>query len=97
VLEDLLGRPVIALAYPHGSVDHRVRQAAAAAGYQLGACSRSDVNTAGRDPLLLCRTEVVGADSQRVFSQKLNGAWDWTRWRSPDPASAMLELAHAAR
>ncbi len=85
-LEDLLGRPVTALAYPHGSVDQRVRRAAAEAGYRVGACSRSNINEADRDPLLLGRTEVIGADSQRVFSQKLDGAWDWARWRSPDPA-----------
>lgn len=89
-LEDLLGRSVTAMAYPHGAVDRRVRQAAAGAGYRLGACSRSDINATDRDPLLLCRTEVVGADSQRAFSQKLDGAWDWTRWRSPDPVRPTL-------
>ena len=85
-LEELLGRPVIAVAYPHGSVDQRVRREAARAGYRLGACSRSTINAADRDPLLLCRTEIIGADSTRVFAQKLDGAWDWIRWRSPDPA-----------
>lgn len=85
-LEDLLGKAVTALAYPHGAVDRRVRQAAAVCGYRLGVCSRNDINAADRDPLVLCRTEIVGADTTRVFAQKLDGAWDWTRWRSRDPA-----------
>ena len=85
-LEDLLRRPVTAMAYPHGSVNRRVREAAHRAGYRLGVCSRGDINQVDRDPLLLCRTEVVAADSRHVFLQKLHGAWDWTRWRRRDPA-----------
>ena len=85
-LEDITGRVVTSLSYPHGAVDRRVRNAAAAAGYVIGASSRFDVNTADRDPLLLCRTDIHGNDSLRVFNQKLHGDWDWYRWRNPDPA-----------
>ncbi len=85
-LEDITGRPVNTLSYPHGAVDRRVRDAAAAAGYVIGACSRFDINDAARDPLLLCRTDIHGNDSVRVFRQKLHGDWDWYRWRSSDPA-----------
>ena len=86
MLEDAIGREVSALSYPHGAVDQRVRDAAAAAGYSIGACSRFDINTAGRDPLLLCRTDIHGNDTLRVFRQKLNGDWDWYKWRNADPA-----------
>jgi peptidoglycan/xylan/chitin deacetylase (PgdA/CDA1 family) len=85
-IEDIIGRPVMAISYPHGSVNRRIADTARLAGYALGACSRSDINHIGRDPLLLCRTEVVAADSKRVFLQKLNGGWDWCRWRRTDPA-----------
>ncbi len=85
-LEDLTGRPVDSISYPHGAVDRRVRDAAAVAGYRIGACSRFDINDAARDPLLLCRTDIHGNDSVRVFEQKLRGDWDWYRWRSTDPA-----------
>ncbi len=85
-LEDVLGREVRALAYPYGAVDRRVRDAALAAGYQLGACSLAGINPPERDPLLLARTEVVSFDSDRVFAQKLHGDWDWYRWRTQDPA-----------
>lgn len=84
-IEDVIGKAVNAIAYPHGSVNRRVRDSAQRAGYLLGVCSRFDINTASRDPLLLCRSEIVAADSERVFRQKLNGAWDWYRWRKPDP------------
>jgi len=85
-LEDVLGREVRALAYPYGAADRRVRDAALAAGYQLGACSLAGINPPERDPLLLARTEVVSFDSDRVFAQKLHGDWDWYRWRTLDPA-----------
>jgi len=85
-LEDTIGRPVRAVSYPHGSVTRRVAAAAKQAGYVAGACSRFDINAPDRDPLLLCRTEIVASDSERVFKQKLAGAWDWSRWRAKDPA-----------
>lgn len=85
-IEDIIGRPVTAVSYPHGSVNLRARAAAAQAGYTTGGCSRFDINEAKRDRLLLNRCEIVAADSARVFKQKLYGAWDWYRWRSTDPA-----------
>jgi len=85
-LEDLLGRPVDALSYPHGSVNRRVRDAAQNAGFRIGATSRFDLNPPGRDPLLLCRTDIWAGDSDSVFSEKLAGDWDWRRWRHADPA-----------
>jgi peptidoglycan/xylan/chitin deacetylase (PgdA/CDA1 family) len=85
-LEDVLGCEVRTLAYPYGAADRRVRHAALAAGYFLGACSQAGINAAARDPLLLARTEIVSFDSERVFAQKLHGDWDWYRWRTQDPA-----------
>ena len=86
LLEDITGNAVTTLAYPHGAVDKRVKDAAEKAGYLLAVCSRFDINDASRDPLLLCRTEITGNDSVRVFQQKLHGDWDWYRWRRKDPA-----------
>ncbi|NBQ40300.1 MAG: polysaccharide deacetylase family protein [Alphaproteobacteria bacterium] len=85
-LENITGREVAAISYPHGAVDRRVRAAAAAAGYKYGACSRFDINAPNRDPLLLCRTDIHAGDSLRVFKQKLHGDWDWYKWRNRDPA-----------
>lgn len=83
-LEDLLGRSVTTVAYPHGAVDFRVRNAAEEAGYSSGVCSYFNINQAGRDQLLLGRCSVLSSDSPRVFRQKLRGDWDWYRWRSTD-------------
>lgn len=85
-LEDLLGRPVQALSYPHGAVDRRVRDAAEEAGFTLGGCSRYGLNTPERDPLILCRTEVTAWDTEQDLALKTRGQWDWYRFRHPDPA-----------
>lgn len=84
-LEDWIGKRVDAIAYPFGSVNQRVRDAVRDSGYVIGATSRFDINDAHRDPLLLCRTEIIAADTERVFRQKISGAWDWYRWRARDP------------
>jgi len=76
------------ISYPFGAVDRRVRDTAEKAGYLLAACSRFDINDISRDPFLLCRTEITGNDSVRVFQQKLHGDWDWYRWKRKDPASS---------
>lgn len=81
-LEDLVGRPVTTLAYPHGATDQRVRDAAQRAGYEIGTCSRFDINCVGRDSLMLNRCVILRDDSPRVMRQKLRGDWDWYRWRS---------------
>ena len=86
-LEDIIGKPVTVISYPYGFVNRTVIEAVKKIGYAVGACSRFDINDATRNPLLLCRTEIVAADSERVFVQKLRGAWDWYRWRARDPVS----------
>lgn len=84
-LEDLLGRSVTAVAYPFGSVNIRVRDKAEQLGYDLGVCTRFNINMPDRDPLLLCRCNIERNDTPRVFQQKIMGDWDWYRWRSQDP------------
>lgn len=79
-LEDITSKEVIAVSYPHGAVDSNVKDAAMLAGYKIGACSRFDINNEFRDPLLLCRTTILAKDTNKVFLQKLNGAWDWYKW-----------------
>ena len=79
-LEDITGKEVMAISYPHGAVDSIVKDATILAGYKIGACSRFDINNEFRDPLLLCRTTIVAKDTNKVYLQKLNGAWDWYKW-----------------
>lgn len=79
-LEDLIGRQVAILSYPYGLVDKRVRDAAEDAGYIRAGGSMFGINTAKSDPLLLCRSEILSHDSERIFLQKLHGDWDWHRY-----------------
>lgn len=82
LLQDMIGKNVTTISYPHGSVDSRVRDAADRAGYVTGATSRFGINRANQDRLRLHRCEIVSQDAPRVFMQKLNGHWDWRgTWR----------------
>lgn len=92
-IEDLIGLPVVSLAYPYGAADGRVRDAVQGAGYEVGACSRFDINRVGRDALMLNRCVILRDDSPRVMRQKLRGDWDWYRWRSVDPINIKESLA----
>lgn len=83
-LEDLLGKEVSCMSYPHGAVNERVRDAARDAGYLYAGTSRLDNNLCGRDELLLARTVIHAIDSVRVLRQKIDGYWDWYRWRHRD-------------
>lgn len=80
-LEDLIGKPVTAVSYPHGSVNRRVRDIAEKAGYVIGGSSMFGINKPSQDPLLLYRTEITASDGEKAFYQKAYGAWDWYRWR----------------
>ena len=82
-LEDILGRPVTTMSYPHGAVNQHVRNTAATAGYLLAASSRFGVNLSGYDPLWLARTDIWAQDDRRTFRAKLAGNWDWLRFYSP--------------
>jgi peptidoglycan/xylan/chitin deacetylase (PgdA/CDA1 family) len=81
-LEDLLGNEITHLSYPHGSVNRRVRDMAENIGYRIGATSRFDINQSNRNPLLLCRSLIEADDTLAILEQKLQGDWDWNRWRS---------------
>jgi peptidoglycan/xylan/chitin deacetylase (PgdA/CDA1 family) len=76
-LEDLLGRPVTTTSYPHGAVDTRVREAAAAAGYQLAFTSRFGAYRRNDDNLRVPRSDVWGEDNVARLRAKTAGHWDW--------------------
>jgi peptidoglycan/xylan/chitin deacetylase (PgdA/CDA1 family) len=54
-LEDLVGRPVVSLAYPYGAWDRRVRDAAAEVGYLHGVTTNRGVVSLRSDALCLPR------------------------------------------
>lgn len=76
-LEDVLGKPIQTMSYPHGSLNYDVRRAVENAGYIRAACNHWGINDAYNDRLLLYRTMIHAQDSERTFIQKLKGYWDW--------------------
>lgn len=80
-LEDITGKEITAISYPHGRINRRVLDAVANAGYKIGASSHFNINCSPQDSLMLCRTSIFGSDSVRVFRQKMHGDWDWYSWR----------------
>ena len=80
-LEDLIGKPVITMSYPHGSVDDEVRRAVKKCGYLNAATSFFGINTPNIDVFSLRRTEITGHDSLSVFQEKIWGWWDWYRFK----------------
>ena len=62
-LEDLIGRPVVNMSYPHGSTNARVAAAAGRAGYDIAACSRFGAFHSGDDPLLVPRLDIWSGDA----------------------------------
>jgi peptidoglycan/xylan/chitin deacetylase (PgdA/CDA1 family) len=79
-LEDLLSIPIHTMSYPYGAVDQRVRDAVERAGYKIAASSIPGGNITGCDTLRLNRTDIWAVDKMKIFSQKVNGRWDWMRW-----------------
>lgn len=80
-IEDLIGMPVMEFSYPYGMLDMRVRDAVEEAGYLAAVCSRFDINRANQDVFMMNRCEIISSDGPRTFQQKLNGSWDWYRFR----------------
>jgi len=79
-LENVTGRPVTKMSYPHGAVDARVRAAVAKAGFTLACTSEFGGNEPKRDPLALRRIDVWSRDDEVIFESKLLGDWDWMRF-----------------
>jgi peptidoglycan/xylan/chitin deacetylase (PgdA/CDA1 family) len=72
ILEDLMGRPVNAIAYPNGDSDRRVSDACARAGYQRGYAARAGLVGVDSDVWQLPRILVGGYDSARALTQRIN-------------------------
>lgn len=83
-LEDIIGKEVIGISYPHGKFNSKIRYAVSKAGYKMGGSSLFGVNTKYQDPLVLKRIVIMNNDSKRMFKQKINGDWDWYGWAEPN-------------
>ena len=80
-LEDLLGAPVTAFAYPYGRVPEAAARAVRAAGYRCAATCRGGAVRPGTDPLGLPRLEVDGACGAGRLARMMALAAAPGRWR----------------
>lgn len=70
-LQQLLGRPVEAVAYPYGRTDTRVQLAAREAGYRLGFSVEPGFNRPGGDAMRLRRLDITSHDYSSRFARKV--------------------------
>lgn len=73
-LEELAGRRITAISYPHGRADRRVADAARKAGFEVGFTGRHESVRRDSDPLLLGRVEPSfhsAADLERQLERAL--------------------------
>jgi peptidoglycan/xylan/chitin deacetylase (PgdA/CDA1 family) len=70
-LEDRLGCPIEAFAYPFGVHDNAVRDLVREAGYRCGCSTLSGFNDSNADRFSLRRIDVFGNDSMTDFRRKL--------------------------
>ncbi len=71
ILEQGLGTPVSALAYPWGAFNKPIQFLAGACGYQFGLSTAEGTNTAEHSLLAMPRLDVAGDDSLDDFAAKL--------------------------
>ncbi len=81
-LEDLLGMEVDLFSYPFGAHNNLTNKELKNAGYKLAFTSNFFINPQHQDKLLLNRNEIWNTDNLEFFIQKLDGDWDWLRYRT---------------
>jgi len=80
VLEDISGKEISTISYPHGLVNNNIIQEVEAAGYEYAFSSKMGINNNTYNKYLLKRTTILSFDKEKEFNQKLRGYWDWYGW-----------------
>lgn len=79
-LENILGREVTTMSFPHGSFNAQLLEAAQELGYKKCGTSVPLANTS--DNLFKVNRQCIySCDTALSFKQKINGQWDWV-WRN---------------
>lgn len=81
-LEDLVQKPVTSMSYPHGAVNRDVAAMVSKMGFQLAASSKFGPVLATTNHLNIPRIDIWSLDTCNSFQSKLDGNWDWMKWRS---------------
>ncbi len=77
-LEKIVGHPVRAISYPHGSCDKAVFEMSQKAGYDYGFTIEPETVTSQNDKMALPRVSVSPKDSLFVLKLKLRGAYGYS-------------------
>ena len=70
------------ISYPHGKFNIKIKQKVFDSGYKLAFSSKFGVNKKNQDKLALNRSEIWSTDEIEIFNEKLEGNWDWLRFRN---------------
>ena len=81
-LENLLGKKIEMLSYPHGKFNKKIKQKVFDSGYKLAFSSKFGVNKDNEDRLALSRSEIWNSDEIEIFNEKLEGNWDWLKFKN---------------
>ena len=76
-IEQVIGKPIDTMSYPHGSFNHDVMQITSDAGYRFAATSQWGFYRVGENQLAIPRIDVWGHDTSKSLNQKLRGKWNW--------------------
>lgn len=83
-LEDASGRRVRLFAYPYGQLcdfDSAAEAAVAAAGFEAACSTHFGRGSGVRERFRLRRVGIEPSDTLATFDRKLDGAYDWVRWK----------------
>ena len=75
-LEQLTGRSVTSMSYPHGDFNPEVSEIAKSCGFETAACSRIGTFTDICQAFAIPRIDIWAFDKRRAFLQKTLGSWD---------------------
>jgi peptidoglycan/xylan/chitin deacetylase (PgdA/CDA1 family) len=79
-LEDIIGKEVVYMSYPHGAINSKIKYEVENCGFISASSSKPGVNKDAIDMFELRRTSILSHDCLDQFISKINGDWDWTRW-----------------
>ena len=75
-LEQLIGKSVDTISYPHGSFDERVRAEVQNLGFDAAACSQAGTFSSPLQRFSIPRIDIWAFDRKRAIIQKTRGSWD---------------------
>ena len=76
-IENLIGKEVLTMSYPHGAINASIEEIVKTVGYKFAATSKWGTYKPTINPLSIPRLDIWNHDSGKTLKQKINGKWDW--------------------